>query len=170
MEPCFPGDGWTPAYQWELVNEFLVWLCLRAQLLLYLLNCLYLNPWVFSLLLFWLSPPSHCEGVSKWLCGPSCWLRLNHDNKVGFRKTRISVVLAPKRGREWRSMSPKYKGMETLLGEGIKLEDILVIHETLIEQHTEKHQVKNVGFLQSGEKMRQISISRAQVHGSDYVQ
>lgn len=56
--------------------------------------------------------------------------------------------------------------METLLGEGIK--DILVIHETLIKQHTEKGQVKNVGFLQSGEKVRQIPIPMAQVRGPDY--
>ena len=33
-----------PACRWEVVNEFLVLLCLRVWLLLYLLNCLYLNP------------------------------------------------------------------------------------------------------------------------------
>lgn len=91
-------------------------------------------------------------------------------HKVGFCKTKISVVLAPKKGCEWRSMCLKYTGMETLLGEGIKLQDILVIHETLREQHTEEGQVKNGGFLQSREKMRQISIPRAQVCGPEYVQ
>ena len=30
MEPCFPGDGWTPACPWEALNEFLVLLCLRT--------------------------------------------------------------------------------------------------------------------------------------------
>jgi len=28
MEPCFPGDGWTPACRWEAVNEFPILLCL----------------------------------------------------------------------------------------------------------------------------------------------
>jgi len=70
MEPCFPGDGWTPACQREVVKEFLVLLCLCAQLLLYLLNCLYLNPQVLSLLPLWFSPPLHWEGVSKQRCDP----------------------------------------------------------------------------------------------------
>jgi len=52
-------------------------------------------------------------------------------HKVGFLKTKISVVLALKRWCERRSTSLKYKGMETLLGEGIKLKDIPVICETL---------------------------------------
>lgn len=34
MKPCFPGD----ARRWELVKEFLILLCLCAQLLLYLLK------------------------------------------------------------------------------------------------------------------------------------
>lgn len=67
-------------------------------------------------------------------------------------------------------MPLKYEGMGTRLGEGLKLEDILVIHETLTDQHTEKGQVKNVGFLLRGKKVRQISVPRAQVHGPDYVQ
>lgn len=37
----------------------LLWLC--AQLLLCIINCLYLNSWVFSLLLFQFSPPSCCR-------------------------------------------------------------------------------------------------------------
>ena len=54
-------------------------LCLCVQLLLYL-NCLYLNLWVFSLLLFQFSPPSHWGWVSERLCGTfSCQLGLNHD-------------------------------------------------------------------------------------------
>jgi len=46
---------------------FCLWLC--VQLLLSLLNCLYLNPQVFSLLPFWFCPPSHLRGVSEWLHG-----------------------------------------------------------------------------------------------------
>ena len=65
MEPCFPGDGCTPACRWEVGNEFLVLLCLHVWLLLYLLNCLYLNPRVFSLLLFRFSPPSHWGGSER---------------------------------------------------------------------------------------------------------
>jgi len=42
-KPCFPGDDRTPACRWEVVNEFLILLCLHEQLLLYLLNCLYLS-------------------------------------------------------------------------------------------------------------------------------
>ena len=68
MEPCFPRGGWTPACRWEAANEFLALLCLCAQLLLYL-NCLYLNLRVFSLLLFWSSPPSHWGGVNERLRG-----------------------------------------------------------------------------------------------------
>ena len=70
MEPCFPGDGWTPACRWEAVNQFLGLLCLRVQLLLYPLNCLYLNPQVFSLLPLQFSPLSWCwRGISERLGG-----------------------------------------------------------------------------------------------------
>lgn len=57
LEPCFPWDSWAPACLWEALNEFLTLLYLHAQLLFYLLNCLYFNPRVLSLLLFWFSPP-----------------------------------------------------------------------------------------------------------------
>lgn len=69
MEPYFPDNGWTSASQMKAMNEFLVLLHLRAWLLLYLSNCLYLKPWVFSLLLFRFSPPSHPGQVGEWLCG-----------------------------------------------------------------------------------------------------
>lgn len=61
MKPCLPGDGWTFAFPWKVLKEVLVWLCLHAQVFLYLWN------WVFSLLLFWFSPPSLLWGVSEWL-------------------------------------------------------------------------------------------------------
>ena len=97
MEPCFPGDGWTPACRWEVVNEFLVLFCLHAWLLLYLLNCLYLNPRVFSLLPFWFSPPSHRGGEWASSCVVlSCWLGLNHDIPsrifyVSTSKSRLKI-------------------------------------------------------------------------------
>lgn len=59
------------------------------------------------------------------------------SHNVGYCKTKSSVVLALKRRHEW-SKTLEYKDMETLLGEGIRLEDILFIHETLVEQHLEK--------------------------------
>lgn len=52
-------------------GEFLDLLCLCMWLLLSLINCLFLNPWVFSLL------PS-------WLSLPSCWwLNLGKHYKLG---------------------------------------------------------------------------------------
>lgn len=72
MRPSFPGDGWTPACPWQVRNEFLGLLCLPVQLLLYLLNCLYLNPWVFS-------PSSTEGGLSEQLCGACCQVGLNHS-------------------------------------------------------------------------------------------
>ena len=64
-----PGAGWTPACWCEVANEFLVLLCVHEWLLLYLLNCLYLNPLVFSLLPLQFSPPSHLREVSEQLHG-----------------------------------------------------------------------------------------------------
>lgn len=69
MELCFSGNGWT-LYFWckEIIKSFIS-LCLCAHILLYLLSYLYLNPWIFLLLLFQFSPPSH--GVSEQMaaCG-----------------------------------------------------------------------------------------------------
>lgn len=63
IQPCFPRGGWTPACPGEVVN---VLLCLHVQLLLYLLNCLYPNPW---LLLFEFSHPLHRGRMCKGQCG-----------------------------------------------------------------------------------------------------
>lgn len=87
MEPFFSGDGWTPGCPWEGVNEFLDLLCLCTWLLLYLLNCHYLNSQVLSLLSFWFSPPSWHRRCGEWASGcvrPSCWLGLNHDSPFGL--------------------------------------------------------------------------------------
>lgn len=51
--------------QWEAVNEFLISISLHMYLLLHLLNSLYLNFCVFSLLPFLFFPPSHWER-SEW--------------------------------------------------------------------------------------------------------
>lgn len=55
LRPCFPGTGWTSACRWEVMNKFLFLRCLRTQLLLFLLNCLYLGPRRFfsSYFLLW---------------------------------------------------------------------------------------------------------------------
>ena len=68
-EPCFPRSDWAPACQCEIMNEFLVLFCWSVHLLLYLVNCLYLSPWVLALLPFWFSSPSHLGRVSGQLCG-----------------------------------------------------------------------------------------------------
>lgn len=62
-EPCFPGSGWTPAHQWEVVNELLV--LFGWQLLFYLLSL----PHPMSFLTFTLPVLSCCRGMSEWLAG-----------------------------------------------------------------------------------------------------
>lgn len=74
MEPCLLSYGWTPACTWG-GNEFLLLLCLH----IYLLNCYYLCPGVFSSLPIWFSPPSHGEQWERGCVGFSCWLGLHHD-------------------------------------------------------------------------------------------
>jgi len=66
------GDGALLSWGWlntglqqEVVNGFLVSLCLCVQILLCLLNCLYLNPPVFAFLPFQPSPPSHRGGSER---------------------------------------------------------------------------------------------------------
>lgn len=63
-ETCFSQSGCTSAHRWELADQFLGLLCLHAQLLLYLVNCLYLNPQTLMLLPSQISPPS-CSGESE---------------------------------------------------------------------------------------------------------
>lgn len=53
--------------------------CLHVQLFLYILNCSYLNPQVFSFLLFWFSSPSHCRCWVSHSVVASYWVGLNHD-------------------------------------------------------------------------------------------
>jgi len=80
MAFVFPSNcyAWrSPAFleMAEAVRELLVFLCLHAQPLLYLLKCLYLNPGAFSLLPSWLSAPSHrggSEQVALW-CFTAGW-------------------------------------------------------------------------------------------------
>lgn len=59
------------------------------QLLLYLLSCLYqLNPWVFPLSLFQISPPSHCRRVKEWLCGVlTACIAIVSGSKVSWGRT-----------------------------------------------------------------------------------
>lgn len=49
LRPCFSGSVWASASQWEVANEFVFLLCLHIELLLSILNCHYLNQWVFLL-------------------------------------------------------------------------------------------------------------------------
>lgn len=77
MEPCCPGDGWTSVCQQEVVNEFLVLLCLCLWVLLNLLNQIYLSPWVFSL--SQLSPWSHPDKRMGGRVRLSCLSGLNQQ-------------------------------------------------------------------------------------------
>lgn len=69
MKLCFPGDGWTSACWWWVMNYFLALLYLWTQLLLCLLDCLYLNTWVFKLLSLQLSPIPLKGEIIKEPCG-----------------------------------------------------------------------------------------------------
>lgn len=68
------------------MSEVPILLRLRVQLLLYVLNGLYLYPQFFSLLPFQFSPPSHQGTVSKWLCGPELPMGVSpqHSQKRDF--------------------------------------------------------------------------------------
>lgn len=68
---CFLGTGGTHACQWDTVNEFLFLLYFCTQLFLKLLNCRYLDPWVFL--------PSFC-----FLCFPSSYRRVRDWVRVWF--------------------------------------------------------------------------------------
>lgn len=71
MEPCFSGDGWTPASPWEAVNAHLVLLCLYAQLLLYLLNFISTHEFSHLYPFSSLPHPTSVESVSSCV-GLSC--------------------------------------------------------------------------------------------------
>lgn len=69
---CLCQFGWgelifftVASNQWEVVNYFLVLLCLLVWLSFYLLICLYLSSEIFSLLLFQFSLASH-QGRPDW--------------------------------------------------------------------------------------------------------
>lgn len=79
MEPCFLGDGWTPAGPWGLGDEFLVLLCLYV-LLYHLLNCLYPPKKISHFYPCDSLPP--LTGAGTWVrgcTGLSCHLRSNHN-------------------------------------------------------------------------------------------
>lgn len=65
--------------------------CLCAQLLLSLLNCLYPNPRVLSLLPFPLSSPVWLGIVSKWLCGS--WLPAGLKSQLLHTREQITSRL-----------------------------------------------------------------------------
>lgn len=84
MVSSFPGDEHLPAGGNCWINSLLYF----AQLLLYLLICLYPNSQVFSLFQFsflsWRIGGGGRRGWADWASGSvglSCWLRLNNNNK-----------------------------------------------------------------------------------------
>jgi len=66
--------------------------CLCVQLLLYLLNCLYLNPLILSLLPFQFAPSSHCREMSKWLQGTELPAGVNPEHWVIHLSSYASSV------------------------------------------------------------------------------
>lgn len=87
-KPCLPGDGCMSACPWEVVNEFLCMPCLCVELFLCLLNCLYLNPCIFSLY------PFSCrwEWVREQLCGVWVPTGLTHSTMRSFALVASSLV------------------------------------------------------------------------------
>lgn len=69
------GSGWTPACWWEVVNTFLILLCLSIKFLPFLLNCSYLDPGTFSIF----SSPG--LSVLLWVEGerPAGWASLSQQ-------------------------------------------------------------------------------------------
>ena len=79
MEPCFPGNGWTPACLWEVVDAFLILLCLSTQLLLYRL-CIHIVSITYFLIADFLlipgtQPAPYISGDSfpVWLTSSCSW-------------------------------------------------------------------------------------------------
>lgn len=90
IEPCFPGDSRPPPCLGQVVTEYLVLLGLCKQLLFHLLNCLYLNLWVFSLVQF----PPH-PTIREWV-SEQLWeveLLANHSNGAHFSLTHLLPAL-----------------------------------------------------------------------------
>lgn len=81
MDPSFPGNGWTPASPWG-VDESLVLLYLLLHVLLYLLDCLYLNALCFPTFTLLILSSFHWRRVSSgWAAG---W-----DKNMTIRQTRM---------------------------------------------------------------------------------
>ena len=78
MEPCFPGDDWTPAWWWEVMNSFLCFACECSFCFTY--YTVFISSHEFSHLYSSdsLPHPTRQEWVSGCLV-LSCHLGLNHD-------------------------------------------------------------------------------------------
>lgn len=84
-----PGDGWTPPCLWKGVNEFLA---LPVHVAFALpIDCLYLSPQVFWLLLFWLLPHPTARDWASSCAGLGVWLGLNPDT-VSLAQTELRVL------------------------------------------------------------------------------
>jgi len=80
----------------EVVNEFLILFCLCAAFA-YLLNCLYLNPRVFSLLALRFSPMSCWQRANEQLCRAELLARVKPQYMQTFKtdqKARITFLNA----------------------------------------------------------------------------
>ena len=98
-------------------------LCLCMGLLLYLLKCLYVKPWVFSLLPCLFSPPSHQVGAASGCVVLSCWLGLNHD--TGICNVWSPHHITQQREKEHVTGKPANKFDFAVQGQTPKLEETL---------------------------------------------
>lgn len=108
------------ALGWEVVNRFIVLLSSRAQFLLYLINRLYLNLLVLTLLSFWFCPPSLLVRVSEWLCCAELLLGLKQ------KELRAPSLIE----FDWTNLYAIKYGKEILEGRIRHLERSLLIHQT----------------------------------------
>lgn len=84
-ELCFPGESWTTACPWEVVNQLLAFLCLCTLLLPSLSKCLYL-----SYITSFLSPIALCGERVRGYVWLSCLL--------GLAQMKISLYF------KWKNM------------------------------------------------------------------
>lgn len=100
LDHCFPGDEHLPAHGECWMNS----ICL-CFLLLSPLNCLNLNPWIFSLFQF--GPP--IPQVEQWMSGCvvlTSWLMLSHNHLIVQNPIHYSWRLFVCFGRAYTSEFP----------------------------------------------------------------
>lgn len=89
------ANGWASVCLWEVISDFFSIACLGV-FPLHLLNCLYPNQWIFSLLFFLLFPTScWVRGVSELLRGflVAGWGSIQHTHYVNVALNLNSIYI-----------------------------------------------------------------------------